>query len=119
MSDASSFTTGSILRADGILQVTVEVANVGACAGDEVVQLYVGCARSRVARAVRELRAFQRVHLAAGATAQVRLEVPVSELAYWDDEQRTWIVEDTDYVAWVGPSSRELPLRADFKIQLG
>jgi beta-glucosidase len=109
----------STLRADGVLQVTVELANVGERPGDEVVQLYVGCARSRVARSVRELRAFQRVHLPAGAVAQVRLEVPMAELAYWDEGGGRWVVEETDYVAWAGPSSRELPLRAEFKVQLG
>lgn len=107
------------LRADGVLQATVELSNTGARAGDEVVQLYVGCARSRVARPVRELRAFARVHLEPGETARVPLEVPMSELAYWDAATRSWVVEDTDYAVWVGPSSRALPLRAAFRVQLG
>jgi beta-glucosidase len=72
-----------------------------------------------VTRPVRELRAFRRVHLEAGETARVQLEVPMAELAYWDEAARGWVVEDTDYVAWVGASSRELPLSAEFKVQLG
>jgi len=109
----------STLRADGLLHATVEVANVGTRAGDEVVQLYVGCARSRLARPVRELKGFARVHLAPGETTRVEFEVPMSELRYWDEAARGWLLEETDYVAWVGPSSRELPLRAEFKVQLG
>ena len=109
----------STLRADGLLQATVEVANVGTRAGDEVVQLYVGCARSRLARPVRELKGFARVHLAPGETTRVEFEVPMSELRYWDEAARGWLLEETDYVAWIGPSSRELPLRAEFKVQLG
>lgn len=107
------------LRADGILQATVELENTGTRAGDEVVQLYVGCARSRVPRPVRELRAFARVALSPGATARVALEVPMSELAYWDAGSRAWLLEETDYTVWVGPSSRELPLHATFRVQLG
>lgn len=109
----------STLRADGTLQATVEIANVGGCAGDEVVQLYVGCARSRVARPVRELKGFARVRLEAGETARVEFEVPMSELRYWDDDARGWLLEETDYVVWAGPSSRQLPLRAELKVRLG
>lgn len=109
----------STLRADGILQATVEVANTGTRAGDEVVQLYVGCTRSRVARPVRELKAFARVRLEAGETARVDFEVPMSDLRYWDEDARGWLLEETVYVVSVGPSSRELPLRAELKVQLG
>ncbi|MBY0279513.1 glycoside hydrolase family 3 C-terminal domain-containing protein [Candidatus Binatia bacterium] len=109
----------STLRADGQLQATVEIANVGARAGDEVVQLYVGCARSRVARPVRELKAFTRVHVEAGAMARVELDVPMSELRYWDEDAGGWLLEETRYVVWVGPSSRELPLRSEFDVRLG
>jgi beta-glucosidase len=107
------------LRADGILQATVELENTGTRAGDEVVQLYVGCARSRVPRPVRELRAFARVSLAPGETKRVALEVPMSELAYWDAGARAWLLEETEYTVSVGPSSRELPLHASFRVQLG
>jgi len=107
------------LRPDGVLQVTVELTNTGARAGDEVVQLYVGCAGSRVTRPVRELRAFARTHLAPGQTVQVALEVPVAELAFYDVAARAWVVEEITYTAYVGPSSRELPLHASFRVQQG
>jgi len=107
------------LRPDGVLQATVEIANTGTRAGDEVVQLYVGCARSRVTRPVRELRAFARVHLSPGETSRVLLEVPMADLAYWDTATRAWVVEDTGYDVWAGPSSRALPLHATFRVQLG
>ena len=109
----------STLRADGQLQATVEIANVGTRDGDEVVQLYVGCARSRVARPVRELKAFARVHVAAGETARVEFDVPMSDLRYWDEDAKAWLLEETDYVVEAGPSSRELPLRAELKVRLG
>ena len=109
----------STLRADGTFQATAEIENVGTRAGDEVVQLYVGCSRSRVERPVRELKGFARVRLEPGETARVELEVPMSDLRYWDEDARGWLLEEADYVAWVGPSSRDLPLRAEFKVRLG
>lgn len=104
------------LPADGTLVARVEVANTGARPGDEVVQLYVGCERSRVERAVRELRAFRRVHLAPGESAVVTLEVPVAELAFWDETVSAWAVEATTYRVWAGSSSRDLPLEARFTV---
>ncbi|MEW6271169.1 MAG: glycoside hydrolase family 3 C-terminal domain-containing protein [Thermodesulfobacteriota bacterium] len=101
---------------DGGLRARVEVANTGAVAGDEVVQLYVGAERSRVERAPRDLRAFARVHLAPGEAATVVLDVPAADLAYWDEDAHAWRLEDVEYTAWAGASSRDLPLRASFRV---
>ncbi|HZR80894.1 MAG TPA: glycoside hydrolase family 3 C-terminal domain-containing protein [Candidatus Binatia bacterium] len=105
------------VSADGQLVAHVEVSNIGGVAGAEVVQLYVGCTRSRVERAVRELRAFARVELRPGERRSVTLTVPAADLAFWDDAAKRWVVEETSYAAWVGTSSRDLPLRADFAIR--
>lgn len=104
------------LAADGTLRARVRVANTGARSGDEVVQLYVGAVGSRVERAVRDLRAFQRVSLAAGETKTVTLRVPVADLAYFDVAEDRFVVEPIEYVAQVGTSSRDLPLVARFRV---
>ncbi|MBY0278345.1 glycoside hydrolase family 3 C-terminal domain-containing protein [Candidatus Binatia bacterium] len=105
------------LGPDDTLQVTVDVTNTGTRAGDEVVQLYVGYPGSAVARDVRTLRAFARVHLAAGETATVPLRVPVRDLAYWDVASGTWVVEPLRYDVNVGTSSRDLPLAGSFTVR--
>ena len=78
------------------LGVEVDVTNTGAHAGEDVVQLYVSALGSQVPRAPRELKAFGRVALAPGETKTVRLEVPVADLAYWD-EGSGWLVEPIAY----------------------
>jgi beta-glucosidase len=65
------------------------------------VHLYVRALDSRVERARRELKAFARVRLEPGAGTQVLLEVPVSELA-WYDEKRGWVVEPGRYLLLAG-----------------
>ena len=60
-------------RADGTVTVSVDVTNTGSRAGDEVVQLYTHQRTSRVEQPVKQLRAFQRVHLAPGQTKTVTL----------------------------------------------
>jgi beta-glucosidase len=83
------------------LVATVEVTNTGSVAGDEVVQLYIGAQGSVVERASKELKAFARVGLSPGETHVVRLEVPIADLAYYDDK-RGWVVEPIEYEVIVG-----------------
>jgi hypothetical protein len=47
------------------------------------------------------LKAFARVRLEPGTATQVALEVPVSELAYYD-EKRGWVVEPSRYLLLAG-----------------
>jgi beta-glucosidase len=78
------------------IRAIVTVKNAGARAGDEVVQLYVRALDSKVERARRELKAFRRVRVEAGASAEVVLEIPAAELAYYD-VSRGWVVEPGRY----------------------
>lgn len=58
-----------------ITQVTAEVRNTSARAGDEVVQLYLSERNGNP-----ELRGFKRIHLDAGETQSVQFEVKTSEM---------------------------------------
>jgi beta-glucosidase len=71
------------LSASGRLEVSVDVKNAGSRAGDEVVQLYVRKAgEARPGDAIRTLRGFERVRLAAGEQKRVRFAiVPERDLA--------------------------------------
>jgi beta-glucosidase len=109
----------STLAPDGTLEVSVDVTNTGAVAGDEVVQLYVAYPGSAVARDVKNLHAFQRVSLAPGETRTVPLRVPVADLAYWDVTTGAFVVEPMTYRVLVGTSSRDLPLAQSFTVRRG
>ena len=98
------------------LIATLDVANDGPVAGDTVVQVYVAVPTSRVERASKELKAFKRVRLQSGETKTVQLDIPVQDLAYYD-EQSGWTVEPTSYTLIVGQHSLDdRALRAEFKI---
>jgi len=82
--------------AGGSLVVEVPVTNTGSRAGSEVVQLYVAPpARTEVPRPVQELKAFAKVHLAAGESTVVRLELDDRAFAWWDigTERRAALVD--------------------------
>ncbi|MBX3062690.1 MAG: glycoside hydrolase family 3 C-terminal domain-containing protein [Anaerolineae bacterium] len=98
------------------LVATVNVTNCGSVAGETVVQFYVAVPASRVERAAKELKAFQRVGLKPGETRPVQVNIPVKDLAYYD-EQMGWTVESTGYTLIVGQHSLdEQALRAEFEI---
>ena len=67
------------------LQVSLDITNTGELSGEEVVQLYVAALGSKVERASKELKAFTRVALQPGETKNIRLEIPVSHLATYDE----------------------------------
>ena len=104
------------LAGDETLEASVDVTNTGRQAGDDIVQLYVAVHGSAVERAPRELKAYARVHLAPGETKQVRLAVPVRELA-WFDAGRGWVIEATECEALIAHHADDgTPLSARFRI---
>ena len=95
----------SQLTAADDVQVSFEVTNTGAVAGEEVAQLYVSALDLRVERAPKELKAFARITLQPGETKKVKLSVPVSRLAYYDEAQADFVVEPLAYEVFVGAHS--------------
>jgi beta-glucosidase len=93
--------------ADNIV-ATVKVANTGKYAGKETVQLYVSKPTSAVDRPEKELKAFKKVSIPAGQTANVALTIPVANLAYYDVKTSSWVVEPGEYKLLVGTSSKEI-----------
>ena len=95
---------------DEKVEVSVDVANTGDVAGEEVVQLYVGFAGSAVERPVKLLRAFDKVALRPGETKAVSMAVAVKDLAFFNPATMAWEIEPMTYEVLVGPSSRPADL---------
>jgi beta-glucosidase len=94
---------------DGTIELCFTVENFGPREGTEVVQNYVRDRLASSARPVRELKAFARVPLAAGDSAQVRVRVPVDMLNFTDGRGER-IVEPGDFDLMVGGSNRDIHL---------
>ena len=77
--------------------ISCRVKNTGTRDGAEVVQLYVSAPESNVYKPLRELKAFQKVRLAAGEEREVRLTVNKDELRYFDMQKRVWVLEGGEY----------------------
>ncbi|MGF6823864.1 beta-glucosidase [Microbacterium sp. ZKA21] len=86
--------------------VRLTVTNTGERDGAHVVQIYVGATGvGEVQRPLRELRAFKKVMLAAGASTQVELALDRRAFAYWDVEQGEWVVTPGSYAVQIGADS--------------
>jgi beta-glucosidase len=94
------------------LEVSADVKNTGARAGDEVVQLYVRAVDPQHLAPIRQLRGFERVRLAAGEHRRVRFTlVPERDFAFYDEARKAFAVEPGQVEIEVGASSRDLRLR--------
>jgi beta-glucosidase len=103
--------------ADDTLRVSLKVGNVGARAGDEVVQLYLHPVDSSRPRALKELRGVRRVTLEPGETRSVSFEiVPSRDLRHYDVDRDGYAVDPGSYEVQVGASSSDVRVREKFTV---
>ncbi len=91
-----------------IVRCTVE--NIGARAGAEIVQLYLGKEKSPIFRAPKELRGFKKIMLQPGEAKTVQFTLDHRSFAYYNVEIKDWHVEAGEYYIKVGRSAADLPL---------
>ncbi|MDL2255994.1 beta-glucosidase BglX [Parabacteroides sp. OttesenSCG-928-K15] len=94
------------LHASDLLTVNCEVTNTGNFDATEIVQLYVQDCVGSVTRPVKELKAFERIHLSAGEKRKVTFTLPIADLAFYNIDMKK-IVEPGDFNLWVAPNSQE------------
>lgn len=103
--------------AGGSIAVDVTVRNVGAVAGQEVVQLYVHERAPAHPGPVNELRAFDKVMLAPGEERTLRFALGRRDFAHYDPQAQAWSVNPGEFDVRVGGSSRDLPLQATLHVR--
>ena len=86
----------------GRIQIAVKVTNIGDRAGSEVIQAYVEPPAGPLFRPHRELRAFDRVKLAAGATGTAALEFDDRSFSYWDPAAQCWQLQPGTHQIHIG-----------------
>lgn len=99
--------------AQDTLEIQVAVHNSGTYAADEVVQAYIRYPQGQ-RMPLKELKAYQRLALAQGATGTCTLRIPLSDLQKWDMEKNTWQLYAGTYTIEVGSHSGDARLSASF-----
>jgi beta-glucosidase len=110
-------TSSGRMAKDGTMTVSVDVANTGKRAGDEVVQLYVKHLGSKVTRPHEELKGFRRITLEPGGTKTVEIPLKASDLAYWDETLSGFEVEAEPVEVMIGSSSTDIKASTTVQVQ--
>ncbi|MDZ7332532.1 MAG: glycoside hydrolase family 3 C-terminal domain-containing protein [candidate division KSB1 bacterium] len=99
---------------DSQVNAGIEVENVGKRSGDEVVQLYIRDLVGSLARPVKELKRFQRIHLQPGEKKLIEFQLSANELGF-HNQNLEYVVEPGAFKIWIGNSSVD-GLEASFEI---
>lgn len=89
------------------LGVSIKITNSGQMDGVEIVQLYVRDLVGSVTRPVKELKGFEKVELAAGASTTVIFELTTNDLAFYTKDMN-FEAESGQFEIMVGTNSEEL-----------
>ena len=104
----------SINMEESKIRAEVQVTNTGnEYAGKEVVQIYVTLPQTELEKEYKRLAGFAKTRLLKpGETQTLTVEIPQKQLASFNEETHTWIVEKGKYGILVGNSSDKLKLEA-------
>jgi beta-glucosidase len=106
--------SSATMSSHGVVEVSADVKNEGAVAGDEVVQLYIHDPVASIEQPVRRLRGFQRVTLEPGETKSVKFRLGPSDVGFYD-EVGNLVVEPGQIEVFLGDSS-EAPQVGTFEV---
>ena len=109
--------SGAESTTDGTIEVSATIKNTGDRTGKEVLQVYIGKKDSRVERAIKELKGFQKIELAAGEQKNVSIKIPASSLAFFDEEAHAWEVEKGGYTVYVGTASDNIAKELQLEVK--
>jgi beta-glucosidase len=105
------------LDVNGEITVSVDLRNTGETDGDEVVQLYVQFPNSKVARPLRQLKGFARVHIPRGGRTTVPIPLKAEDLAWWDESLHSFVTEPGTLRILVGASSADIRLEKNLQVK--
>lgn len=92
---------------DWKITATINVKNTGSRDADEVVQLYIRDMVASISRPVKELKGFQRIHLAAGESREISFDITPEMLKFYNAELKH-VIEPGDFQIMVGGNSKEV-----------
>ena len=104
----SDFTlSANEMTQDGTITASVTVTNKGKYDADEIVQLYIRDLVGTTVRPVKQLKGFERVHIAAGKSCKVDFVITPELLKYYNYELE-YVCEPGQFQAMVGPDSERV-----------
>ena len=110
-------TPKSIYTVSDQIDCKVKISNTGKFDGDEVAQVYIKYPQTGERLPIKELRAFERVHIVTGNAIETDFSIPVSQLSKWNETIGGWAVPAGNYSIFVGGNSEKEAIVASFEIK--
>ena len=90
--------------------LSIDLKNTGKLPGAETVQVYVEDTVTAETMPLRQLRAFEKVQLAAGETKALRFDLEARAFSWFNTDTNSWSMTPGRYRIHIGTSSRDLPI---------
>jgi beta-glucosidase len=104
------------VKAGDSLELSFFLKNTGKMKGSEVVQLYVRDVVASVSPPVKKLVGFKRIYLEKGEEKEIKIEMSVSLLAFYNKEMKK-VVEPGEIKVMIGSSSEDIRLEGSFTVE--
>ncbi len=86
---------------DDVIEVSLDITNESDIDGEDVIQIYIGKGKSDIYRPIKELKAFKKVFVKAGATERAGIEVDIDDIKSYRDSTDSFDLEDGEYEVYV------------------
>jgi beta-glucosidase len=104
-------------KGDGV-EVSIIIKNTGSVSGKEVAQVYVQAPAGRLEKPVQELKAFAKTReLQPGESQTLTMQIPLRDLASFDETNSQWLTEAGTYAFRIGASSRDIKATVPLKVK--
>ncbi len=100
-----------------IVKVSFTIRNTGKTDGAEIAQVYMSQPKASVLRPAKELKSFKKVHLKAGETQTLELELNVKDFAFYNDKTHSWDVEPGEFVLCNAASSANVKSKVSVTVK--
>jgi len=97
------------------IQINVDIQNIGATSGEEVVQLYLRDPVASVTRPLKELKGFRRVTVEPNEKKTVTFVLTRDHLSFLDQDLK-YVIEPGVLEVMVGSSSQDIRLTGSFEV---
>jgi len=96
--------------------ISGKVTNTGNKSGAEVVQVYIGKRKSKVERALKELKGFQKIYVKKESSEVIDISIDIDSLKFYDESISNWHLEKGDYIVYIGNAADNII--QEFKINI-
>ena len=100
------------------IAVQAKIENIGDRQGDEVVQCYISYLDRNPSTPIKQLKAFQRISLNPKESLQIKFEIAIKDLTYWDEVSGSFQVHLGNMELQLGSASDNVLLSKKISVKL-